>query len=692
MVDTVKIRMHGANQHKDGIFSKIIAENTKTSMHLVPEHNELFMRLHNQKKEGFTSTQVLSHQKIINNEDHINDVVTNETTSQKNHFFTSNKIRFQSAEYIKERTANTYGKYNIRSSETEVVYLINYENGYIDFTFSIPKYLYGHNLAQFVPQYESKLFRKNSSTITQWDTQKNLLFPRLNKFLYAFLQDLFFSLELEYEPNMNYIELVRIDLCYNQYFDTKEIALGYLDEQKKLQKKSKIYSPETNTDYKTTIAWRTQNGNYFKIYHKGTEYINQKHGDFKKHQKINNEFLDYWYKETFKEQTKNISQNDAFAVYNKKKSPSFKMKSDYKRHQTQIKNLHKKSVTKENYFISDEELENMREVLIESEDLQPIDTLFLKNEMDKILRYEVSISGKYASYQFKNYVYRSKCPIHIEAKKVYKKVKRQLESPERFTIKIPTYHMTLYKMFHKWVNKANCLVLSKNPLLYSHCRRAGSDFDKLSNVYQITDAYRELGLGTILDKGSVGVFSKTHLNHLVDNFKKIINDFQLEELEPFDDLLKRVIRYNENVEQNKIIFNSKSLASLFFINPKYKIKFDKLSLKKNPDYIKRTDLLTESEQQNQGLRKVSYTDMLQFFNLMEDEKLTPFQIQEKLNLTKGQFYRRKKNLKLLGISERSVNMKIPIKPKLNFDTYYFKTSGHNYQQKFFLKQEHKQFS
>ena len=115
MFDTVRIRLHGANQHKEGIFAKVIAENSKTSLHLVPEHNALFMCLHNQKKDGFTSTQVLSHEKIVCNEDDINDVVTQETTQQKNHYFTSNKIRFQSAEFVKERTANLYGKYNRRS-------------------------------------------------------------------------------------------------------------------------------------------------------------------------------------------------------------------------------------------------------------------------------------------------------------------------------------------------------------------------------------------------------------------------------------------------------------------------------------------------------------------------------------------------------------------------------------------------
>lgn len=692
MIDTVRIRLHGANQHKEGIFAKVISENSKTSLHLVPEHNALFMRLHNQKKDGFTSTQVLSSEKMICNDDDINDVVTLETTQQKNHFFTSNKIRFQSAEFVKERTANTYGKYNIRSSETEVTYLLNYEKGFMDFEFSIPKYLYGHNLAQFIPQADSKLYRKNSSDIFLWNKQSDLLYNRFNKFIYSFLQDLFFNMELEYQPNMNYVELVRFDLCYNQYFDTKEIALAYLDEQKKFKKKSKIYSPDSNVDFKTTIAWRTQNGNYFKIYHKGSEYINQKHGDFAKHTKINNSFLDLYYRQKLAKSQKDVSLSSAFYLTENNKEKQQYMIEDYKRYKSNIKNLLKKSVTEETFHVSEEELSSMKKVLLKSEDIQPIDTKFFKNEMDKILRYEVSISGKYASYQFKNYIFRENCPIHKEAKKIYKKVKRQLESSRRFETKIPTYHMTLYKMFHKWFTKSNSMVLSKNPLLNSHCKRAGFDFDKTSNIYKISDAYKEFGLGTILDTGSVGFFSKSYLNHMIYNFKKTITDFQVLNLEPFDTLQKRVIRFNESVDLNKKIFNDKSISSLTNLDKKYLNRYEKLILKKNPNFIFRTDLLTETEKQNQGLQKINYSDMSQMFNLMQDEKLSFHNIREKLKLSKGQYYRRRKNLKLLGISETNVKMKIPIKPKLDFYTYYFKTSGFNYKSKFFLKLIHSEFN
>ena len=37
--------------------------------------------------------------------------------------------------------------------------------------------------------------------------------------------------------NYNELELVRIDLCYNQVFNSKQDAMGYLNAQKMINKK-----------------------------------------------------------------------------------------------------------------------------------------------------------------------------------------------------------------------------------------------------------------------------------------------------------------------------------------------------------------------------------------------------------------------------------------------------------------------
>jgi hypothetical protein len=689
LIDTIRLRLHGANQHKKGIFSKMIAENTNSSYHLCPEHNDLFVKIHNIKKDGFTITKVLTKDYIVNSDDNINDVLTSKTTQQVNeHYVQTNKVMFQSSEYVKERTAKAYGKYKVRSSESEVTFSINYEGGYIDFEFSIPKYMYGHNLAQFIPQVQSNDFYKKKEIITLWKTQKLMLFDRLNKFVNIFLQDLFMNMELPYFPNMNYVELVRIDLCYNQYFDSKEIAIQYLNEQKKLKKHSKIYSPDTNVDFDTTIAWRTQHGNYFKIYHKGSEYINQKHGDFKKHTDINNSFLDTYFKS--KSKTLVSDWHQAFYKSQDQKEISKDMQQSYEKYKTHIQNILKRTVTEEVYHISDEELLQMRNVLHLSENIKLIDTFFLKKEMDKILRYEVSISGKYASYQFKNYIFRKNCRIHQEAKRIYKKVKRQIESVHRFDVKIPHYHMALYNMYKNWFNKSNSLVFSTKKSIIDHSKRAQHDFNELTNVYKITDSYNEMGMGSLLETKSVSPFTQIYLIHLVDNFRKLILDFQVEQLHPYDTLKKRVERFNQQAEINIINYNNKKIL-YHLLSEKKKIKYDRLKLKILEQKIRPIDLLTEKEKQDEKLQKMSHSQMKQFFLLMTSGEMSAHQIQQKLELSSSQYYRRKVNLKLLGISEKHVLMKTPIKPKLDFYTYYFKTSSYNYRKKFFLKPEHSKY-
>src|SRR5690606_27955484 len=114
-------------------------------------------------------------------------------------------------------------------------------------------------------------------------------------------------------PDYNYIEIRRIDLCYNQHFETKEEALMYLENQKKL-KKEKNYNTKSQTkSFGTTHAQTTSFGSYFKIYHKGSEY-SKSDGDLKKHLEINRKFLEKNYKkitsEILKEHEKKIYSKD----------------------------------------------------------------------------------------------------------------------------------------------------------------------------------------------------------------------------------------------------------------------------------------------------------------------------------------------------------------------------------------------
>ena len=66
-------------------------------------------------------------------------------------------------------------------------------------------------------------------------------------------------------------EINRIDLCYNQFFNSKEDSLNYLDEQKKLLCKYARSSKNNYRSYDTSLLYITRRYS-FKIYHKGTEF------------------------------------------------------------------------------------------------------------------------------------------------------------------------------------------------------------------------------------------------------------------------------------------------------------------------------------------------------------------------------------------------------------------------------------
>ena len=144
----------------------------------------------------------------------------------------------------------------IASSHYNVSYFYNISQHFIDFNLSVPKYKYGTNILQFIEYFNQ-------------DCDK--VYDMLVDFVRGFAQKHFFE-AIDFKD----LELTRIDLCYNQFFNSKYDAMTYLQEQKELLKK---YARSTKNDYRsyeTSLLYVTKRYS-FKIYHKGTE--------FKKHDK-----------------------------------------------------------------------------------------------------------------------------------------------------------------------------------------------------------------------------------------------------------------------------------------------------------------------------------------------------------------------------------------------------------------------
>src|SRR5690606_14776256 len=124
------------------------------------------------------------------------------------YFADTSNIRFIS---IRNSVYNASSHYNLS-------YHANYERDYLEFNFSIPKYIYGTNVFQFTDHSEINVAHT-------WTKFQN--------FLNKFLNDIFPVI-----PSYSDIEVNRIDMCINQIFESKKDALKFLEHQKTIKVKN----------------------------------------------------------------------------------------------------------------------------------------------------------------------------------------------------------------------------------------------------------------------------------------------------------------------------------------------------------------------------------------------------------------------------------------------------------------------
>lgn len=146
---------------------------------------------------------------------------------------------------------NKRSSLDLPSSHYSVSYVVNVQGNYVDFNFSLPKTLYGTNLFQFVDYYSQSC---------------DVTFALFIRYIFDFARDYFIQL-----PEAQDMEVRRIDLCYNQFFNSKSDALQYLDHQKTLLVKYARKSQNNYRSYETSLMYVTARYS-FKIYHKGTEF------------------------------------------------------------------------------------------------------------------------------------------------------------------------------------------------------------------------------------------------------------------------------------------------------------------------------------------------------------------------------------------------------------------------------------
>lgn len=164
--------------------------------------------------------------------------------------FTSGKItRFNYRDFLK-------------SSNYDISFAIG--SDFIEFNISVPKYLYGTNVFQFLPHRWDKNY--TDFFATDKNLIRELVFKRFVRFM-----TYFFKKHLGGLVDQRLVEYMRIDLAFVKVFYDKETAISYLAQLKRIAQKHWRDDPSKVSSYGSTIYYKTREYT-FKIYHKGAEF------------------------------------------------------------------------------------------------------------------------------------------------------------------------------------------------------------------------------------------------------------------------------------------------------------------------------------------------------------------------------------------------------------------------------------
>ncbi|HAF28115.1 MAG TPA: hypothetical protein DCG75_03615 [Bacteroidales bacterium] len=328
-----------------------------------------------------------------------------------------NATRFIYEKYIrysdtgKPYRLKTVGKLHIPSSHYHLAYDVVSDRDYIYFNFSIPKYLYGTNINQFVSSPFNPKF--NMAYYSEYNNQVKMLYSRFMLFISNFFEENFSHVPIDYTD----VEINRIDFCYNMIFPSKTEALFYLDQQKRILKKSERLK-KGFTNYRTAISYQTSDL-YFKIYHKGSEY---EKNDRKEHDKINKDFS---------REFEGLKKDKEYEV---------------------LKN-HLKSGHKVYYY----------------------DTKYLQDFSDRILRFELSLNNRLLSRIYNTKIIQKEVPTFKNKVERYKLLKRKSKDGQN-TENLTKSELTEYKKLLSTVRKTRRFFVKINKEHYKELHISGTKY------------------------------------------------------------------------------------------------------------------------------------------------------------------------------------------------------------------------
>lgn len=672
MLDTIKFRIYGILDTFNTTQNDIAVQNDPSKTKLVcPENHELYKRILAARKKNVSMNMVFSRERNTwENIDQTDFTILENSPKLSQHYQIRNVMRIIERGEQKEINLRIHGKYKVTSSSPDVTFSINENGSFIDFEFSIPKYLFGHNLAEFVPQGDSRLKNEKPVSLLTLKGQKKHLFKRLDFVIDRFLWDLAVTFGMEERPNKNYVEIRRLDLCYNQYFPTKEDALQYLEEQRKINMRRKRQNSNAAKDYDTAISYISSTGSYFKIYHKGSEY-SKTGGDLKKHLDINKQYIDNVLLHHSGRDAKN------YANYGTEMWGKFKARAEGR-----------------DFKFNKNVEEKVKETLSKIHKKMPYKVDFLKQEMDKVLRYEVSLKAQFFAYQYKKNVFRSsevQNPIHQKHLQMYKDTKAKMKRLQDGSqeSQITAYGRQNYQQFHNWLNKPVSLIVGE-PNLKAELRNweIKERRNYLNLVYQIPKFEYKY---TVLGRKDVFLWNEKFLNICFNHFTDLIDYYQIKKMKPFDDICAKIREYNAICKQNREDYNRMNYDDIFvydLTSGKRKNRF-----KGSQMITKATQLLTQKELREGGkksdrtkltggMKGVNEVLLTAILKQMEGGKSMD-QVFQNMGIEGNKKSRLKADLAQIGVTFAHIPETKELNIEVGYTTYYTNLADYNYRSKFF---------
>lgn len=530
-----------------------------------------------------------------------------------------------------------HGNISTASSDSTCKFSVNENSDTLKFELSVPKYFYGHNIAQFIPNIDSDRYKKNPFAAREFAFHVKDIRVRIIEFIVTFLSDLSNLLSVhnfQSHFDLSDIEIKRLDICYNQFFASKEMAIDYLLAQKKIYHSRVKKNTIVKQDYDTSFAYRhSKDGFYFKIYHKGDEFENE---DMKKLIKINIE--------NFDSNPENLIL--AKSIFEKHFSKTFEEKKG--KVEDLILNYYK------TYVNSKEKQQFIKEL----ESILVFKVSDLIRESNKVLRYEMSFTTTYLSTLYKREIFRSKCPDWNFLKKSYSLIKRYdlyLEKDVAIAKKFKqVYNITRdmrqeYNIIHKSLAKKHQFFLFTSKKVKKHEHSLG--------FMDVMEFKRNWAKAQIIDIKEA-TFSDDLFDLIFKRFKEEIDFFQIKEVEDTKTTIELIEKYN---------YDAKKRAD------NYVKAFGENAYKK----------LTYTQKRKKNLSQIQTSRLKIVLDRFNEGKSFDYVVAE-LALKKSAAYSLKDDLAKFNIFKNSVKTKYSFKNvKTDFSKYYEGFQLDNYAKKLF---------